>query len=544
MVPPGRVVGHEGRNRFSPPVLPDTMADSLGVRQTMAEQQTDPFKEKFRPADSALDKEVDAALGGVSIDDLYGFGEAPPAVPQGGDVPAVAGAPGAGGAGGGASNRNMRRGRVVQVTKDDVFIDFGGKSQGVAPMQHFETEPKVGDAMEFVVDRYDQREGLLLLMPKGSASTQVSWETLEIGQVVEGTVTGMKKGGLELEVKGMRAFMPAGQVDLYFQKDISTFIGQKMKAEVTQFDARAKNLILSRRNILEREKEEARQKLLEEIAEGQTRRGTVRSVTDFGAFVDLGGADGLLHVSEMSWKRGQKPSDFVKLGDIVDVKIIKLDKASGKMSLSLKQAMADPWSGAETRYAVGTTLTGRVTKVEPFGAFVEAEEGLEGLLPVSEMSWQRIRHPSDVVKVGDTVKLVVISLDPVQRRMSFSLKQAGPDPWSTVKDRFAVDMVVAGKVTRVVDFGAFVELEPGLEGLVHISELASTRVRAAGDVVKPGQEVQVRVLEIDKDARRVSLSLRRAAEPQRTATATAGAAAPAAPAAPVKKKKRPELRGG
>ena len=508
----------------------------------MAEQQTDPFKEKFRPDDSALDQEVDAALGGVSIDDLYGFGETPPAVPQGGDVPAVAGAPGAGSAGGGASNRNMRRGRVVQVTKDDVFIDFGGKSQGVAPMQHFETEPKVGDEMDFVVDRYDQREGLLLLMPKGAASANVTWETLEIGQVVEGTVTGMNKGGLELEVKGMRAFMPAGQVDLYFQKDISTFIGQKMKAEVTQFDARAKNLIVSRRNILEREKEEARQKLMAELEEGQTRRGTVRSVTDFGAFVDLGGADGLLHVSEMSWKRGQKPSDFVKLGDIVDVKIIKLDKASGKMSLSLKQAMADPWSGAETRYAVGTTLTGRVTKVEPFGAFVEAEEGLEGLLPVSEMSWQRIRHPSDVVKVGDTVKLVVISLDPTQRRMSFSLKQAGPDPWSTVKDRFAVDMVVDGKVTRVVDFGAFVELEPGLEGLVHISELANTRVRTAGDVVKPGQEVKVRVLEVDKDARRVSLSLKRAVETAAPVAATGTAAA--APAAPVKKKKRPELRGG
>jgi small subunit ribosomal protein S1 len=507
----------------------------------MAEQQTDPFKEKFRPDDSALDQEVDAALGGLSIEALYGFDKPIPAAPQGADVPAVAGGamPAAPQAPGG--NRAVRRGRVMQVTKDDVFIDFGGKSQGVAPMQHFETEPKVGDEMEFAVDRYDEREGLLLLMPKGAASANVSWETLETGQVVEGTVTGMNKGGLELDVKGMRAFMPAGQVDLYFQKDISTFIGQKLKAEVTQFDARAKNLVLSRRNILEREKEEARQKLIVELEEGQTRRGTVRSVTDFGAFVDLGGVDGLLHVSEMSWKRGQKPSDFVKLGDIVDVKIIKLDKASGKMSLSLKQAMADPWSGAETRYAVGTTLTGRVTKVEPFGAFVEAEEGLEGLLPVSEMSWQRIRHPSDVVKVGDTIKLVVISLDPAARRMSFSLKQSGPDPWSTVKDRFAQDMVVDGKVTRVVDFGAFVELEPGLEGLVHISELSNQRVRSAADVVKPGQEVKVRVLEVDKDARRVSLSLRRATDPQPAAATGTTAAAPTPPA---KKKKRPELRGG
>ena len=513
----------------------------------MAEQQTDPFKEKFRPQD-ALDQEVDAALGGISMEDLYGFGKAAPAVPQaGGDAPAVAGGDGprpVAPPGSGSHHRGMRHGRVMQVTKDDVFIDFGGKSQGVAPMQHFETEPKVGDEMDFVVDRYDEREGLLLLMPKGAASANVTWETLEIGQVVEGTVSGVNKGGLELDVKGMRGFMPAGQVDLYFQKDISTFIGQKLKAEVTQFDPRAKNLVLSRRNLLEREKEEARQKLMAELDEGQTRRGTVRSVTDFGAFVDLGGADGLLHVSEMSWKRGQKPSDFVKLGDIVDVKIIKLDKATGKMSLSLKQAMADPWSGVETRYGAGTTLTGRITKVEPFGAFVEVEEGLEGLLPVSEMSWQRIRHPSDVVKVGDTVKLVVLSVDPAARRMSFSLKQAGPDPWATVKDRYAPDTVVDGKVTRVVDFGAFVELEAGLEGLIHISELANTRVRAAGDVVKPGQDVKVRVLEVDKDARRVSLSLRRAAEPQGFAAATGATAAASAPAVPVKKKKRPELRGG
>jgi small subunit ribosomal protein S1 len=510
----------------------------------MAEQQTDPFKEKFRPDDSALDQEIDAALGGMSMEELYDYDKPDLAAAHRGAVAAAGTEQPSGPTPGYVPQRGHRRGRVMSITKDDVFIDFGGKSQGIAPLAQFETEPKVGDEMDFVVDRYDEREGLLILHPKGAAAANVTWETLETGQVVEGTVTGMNKGGLELDVKGMRAFMPAGQVDLYFQKDISTFIGQKMKAEVTQFDPRAKNLVVSRRNILEREKEEARQKLMEELAEGQTRRGTVRNVMDFGAFVDLGGADGLLHVSEMSWKRGQKPSDFVKVGDIVDVKIIKLDKATGKLSLSLKQAMADPWTGAETRYAVGTTLTGRVTKVEPFGAFVEAEEGLEGLLPVSEMSWQRIRHPSDVVKVGDTIKLVVISLDPAQRRMSFSLKQAGPDPWATVKERYAQDMVVSGKVTRVVDFGAFVELEPGLEGLIHISELANTRVRTAGDVVKQGQDVKVRVLEVDKDARRVSLSLKRAAESVgAAATGTTGSPA-APPPAPAKKKKRPELRGG
>jgi small subunit ribosomal protein S1 len=201
----------------------------------------------------------------------------------------------------------------------------------------------------------------------------------------------------------MRAFMPAGQVDIYFNPDLSVYLNQKLTAEVTQFDAHAKNLIVSRRNVLEREKEEARAKMIEEIEVGQMRRGTVRSVLDFGAFVDLGGMDGLLHVSEMSHRRGVKPSDFVKVGDIVDVKIVKFDRDTGKLSLSLKQAMADPWVGVETKYPVGTALTGRITRVpkEGFGAFVEVEEGLEGLLPVSEISWQRIRHPSDVVKDGD-----------------------------------------------------------------------------------------------------------------------------------------------
>ncbi len=485
-------------------------------------QQGDEYKKKFRPdTDAAIDREVDAALGGMSIDELMGT-----------DAPQPAGASAAE-----LARKGLRRGKVISVDKDDVFVDFGGKSQGIASLVQFEEEPKVGDEMDFHVERYDEREGVLILNRKGATATNVTWDNLEIGQIVEGNVTGMNKGGLELEIKSMRAFMPAGQVDLYFQKDISTFIGQRLKVEVTQFDRQAHNLIVSRRNILEREKEEARQKLMAELEEGQTRRGTVRNITEFGAFVDLGGVDGLLHVSEMSYRRGKKPADFVKLGDLVEVKIIKLDKESGKLSLSLKQAMADPWAGVETKYAVGTAITGRVARVEPFGAFIELEEGLEGLLPASEISYQRIRTPSDVVKEGDTIKLVVISIDPTQRRMSLSLKQAGPDPWSTVAERYAVDMIVPGRVTRVVDFGAFVELEAGLEGLAHISELADHRVRTPADVVKPDQEVRVRVLEIDKEHRKISLSIRKAAE----------APAPPAPdpaAKPVKKKKRPELRGG
>src|SRR5688572_30377269 len=275
--------------------------------------------------------------------------------------------------------------------------------------------------------------------------------------------------------------------------------------------------------------------MMEELAEGQIKRGTVRSVMDYGAFVDLGGMDGLLHVSEMSHRRGVKPSEFVKVGDIVDVKIVKFDRETGKLSLSLKQMMADPWVGAENKYSVGTPITGRVSKVENFGAFIEVEEGVEGLLPISEMSYTRIKHPSDIVKAGDTIRLVVINLDQLNKKISFSLKQAGPDPWKTVGERYATDMVVTGHVTRIVDFGAFVELEPGLEGLVHVSELSDQRVRSPGDVVKLGEQVNVRVLELDPQGRRISLSLKSA-----YVLPTPAAGAAPAPA----KKRKIQLRGG
>ena len=482
-------------------------------------KQSDESKEKFRPDTTALDRELEAALGDLSIDALYGAAEEKTV--------------------GDSRARGTRKGRVVSVTPDDVLVDFGGKSQGVAPMEQFDVEPKVGDEMEFDVEKYDAREGLLILKKKGAVSASVSWETLEIGQIVEGTVTGLNKGGLELEVKNMRAFMPAGQVDLYFNPDLSVFIGQRLKAEVTQFDPRAKNLILSRRNILEREKEEAKGKLMEELAEGQIRRGTVRSVMDYGAFVDLGGVDGLLHVSEMSFRRGQKASDFVKVGDSIDVKVLKIDPDTGKLSLSLKQARGvDPWLDAATKYAVGSQITGRVTKVEAFGAFIEVEEGVEGLLPVSEMSWQRVKSASDVVREGDTVRLVVLSVDQMAKRMSFSLKQAGPDPWKQVNEKYATDMVTSGTVTRTVDFGAFVELEPGLEGLVHISELSDKQVRQTTDVVKTADQVQVRILEIDPEARRISLSIK-AAVGAATGSSTSPTAPPAAP-----KKRKTQLRGG
>lgn len=479
----------------------------------------DPTKEKFRPENATLDAEINAALGDLSLDELMEHGAEKRTFLQ---------------------KNSTKTGRVIRVTPDDVFVDFGGKDQGVCKHLEFDTEPTVGQDLEFTVERYDKDEGLYVIHRKGAANTSATWETLEVGQIVEGTVTDVNKGGLEVDVKGMRAFMPAGQVEIFHVPDLSQFKGQKLTAEVTQFSREARNLVLSRRNILERERDELKKKTLEELSEGQIRRGTVRNVMDFGAFVDIGGCEGLLHVSELSFQRGRhKASDFLKQGDILDVKVTKIDRETGKIGLSLRQARGiDPWADAQSRYATGTAVTGRVVKVESFGAFIEVEEGIEGLLPVSEMSYQRIKHPSDLVKEGDTLKLVVLSVDPAARKMSFSLKQAGPDPYKTVAERYATDMTVTGTVTRVVDFGAFVELEPGLEGLIHVSELSNQRVRSASDAVKPGQEVKVRILEIDADSRRISLSLKRAAAITSTATPAAESASPQKP------KKKKELKGG
>jgi small subunit ribosomal protein S1 len=482
------------------------------------------YKETFRPdTDAKLDMEIDAALDGISLDALYD--QPAKAAPDTTSIPDDSGA------------KPTRRGRILRVEKEDIFVDFGGKSLGVISHLQFldKEEPKIGQEMEFIVDRYDPAEGLILLSLPGVAAKNVSWDNLDVGQVVEGNITGSNKGGLEMEVKGIRGFVPAGQVDLYHVPELADYVGQRITAEVTQIDRSSRNLILSRRNILERQKEEAKKQLMKEIAEGQTRRGTVRNVMDFGAFVDLGGMDGLLHVSEMTWRRGrQNAAEFVKIGDMLDVKILKIDPETGKISLSLKQAIGiDPWSDAAVKYTTGMTVTGRVTKVESFGAFIEVEDGIEGLLPVSEMSYQRIRHPSDLVKEGDTLKLVVLSVDQNARRIGFSLKQAGPDPWSTVTERYSSEMVLPGTVTRLTDFGAFIELEPGLEGLAHISELSSRHVNRPDEVVQPGQTVRARILDIDRESRRIALSLKD----------VPSADAPPLDTAP-KKKRTIELRGG
>jgi small subunit ribosomal protein S1 len=491
-------------------------------------QQQDSFidqsKEKFRPTvDADLDSQVDAALAGVSIDQILD-----------------AAAPSAGAEGRGRIS-GVQTGVVhsINIQAGEVLVELDGKNQGVAPLTQFDEEPRIGDVMEFFVERFDERESIYKLLKKGAAAAHAEWDTLHAGQILEGTITAMNKGGLEMQIGTLRAFMPAGQVDIQFHKDISVFLGQKAKVAVQKVDRKARNLIVSRRQVIEGERKELQAKLFEELAEGQTRRGTVRSVMDYGAFVDLGGADGLVHISELTHRRGVRAADVVKVGDLVDVKVTKFDRESGKISLSLKQLMADPWQGAEMKYSVGTPVTGRVSKIEKFGAFVEVEEGLEGLLPVSEISWQRVNRVDEVLKVDDIVKLAVIAIDPVAKKLTFSLKQAGPDPWKSAAERYNRGDVVTGTIQRVVDFGAFVELEPGLEGLVHISELSDRRVKTPGEVAKAGQQTEVRILEVDAEKRRISLSIKQVKAPAPLPEPVA-----TTPATPAKPRKKKELRGG
>jgi small subunit ribosomal protein S1 len=323
--------------------------------------------------------------------------------------------------------------------------------------------------------------------------------------------------------------------------DFSGFIGHWLECEVTEVDRKGRNLVLSRRKVLERQREEERQQLRFQLAEGQVREGKVVRLVEFGAFVDLGGLEGLLHVSDLSWARVGHPSELLKVGQEIDVQVLKIDLVKDRISLGLKQMMPDPWTLVPANYALGQTAQGRVVKLMNFGAFVELEPGVEGLIPVSELSWtQHVRHPKDILKEGDHVRVSILSLDPAARKLTLSLKALEQDPWVGIQERYPPDAVVSGAVMRLADFGAFVRLEEGVDGLVHISQLSNQRVQRVGDVVNVGDVVQVRVLSVDAEQRRISLSMK-AALPE----PNPGEPAPAAAArAPAEKKRKKPLRGG
>ncbi len=486
-------------------------------------------KAKFRPVeelDADLQREINEALGDMSLDELMAAEEAAQSEAATGEELS-------------ASGEGVRRGRVIAIQGDDIFVDMGGKSQGYLPASQFEDEPlpEIGEQVEVTIAGYDQGDGLLMLSRKGAVRA-ATWETLDEGQTVEGRVTGHNKGGLELTVNGIDAFMPISQIELFRVDTLDDYVNQRLQCQVTEIDRREGSVVVSRRALLEIEAEAKAKELWDSLAVGQIVRGQVRTIMPYGAFVDIGGADGLLHVSDMSHTRVDNPETIVKVGEQIEVKVLSVDSEARRISLGLKQTLPDPWAQVESKWPVDDVVTGRVTKLADFGAFVELEPGVEGLIPISEMSFERVKSPAGIVNEGDMVKVRVIGVDAAKQRISLSLKRVGDDPWIGASIRWPEGSIVEGRVSRIAEFGAFVKLSAGVEGLVHISELGGDFVRAVGDVVREGDPVQAKVLSVDEDARRISLSMKELAAAPDQAPAAGSEAEP-----PKRRRKKP-LKGG
>ena len=407
------------------------------------------------------------------------------------------------------------RGRVVHVGTSEVLVDVGYKSEGAIPIEEFHRHgalPKVGDDIEVYLEAKEDSEGLIVLS-KDKADKIKVWDSVtqafEKATPVEGRVVEVVKGGLSVDV-GVKAFLPGSQVDLRPVKNLASMVGQTIRAKVIKLNRRRGNVVLSRRSVLEEEREEKKKHTLEVLAEGMVLTGTVKNITDYGAFIDLGGIDGLLHVTDMSWGRVGHPSEIFQVGDQVEVVVLHFDRETGRVSLGYKQKSSDPWERVEQTYAPGTRTRGRVVSLTNYGAFVELEPGVEGLVHVSEMSWtRRVRHPSKLVNVGDEVGVIVLDVNRAGKRISLGMKQVEPDPWETIEERYRPGTRVAGKVRNLTDFGAFVELEPGVDGLLHISDMSWTRsVGHPSEILKKGQELETQILNVDKENKRISLGLK------------------------------------
>jgi len=407
------------------------------------------------------------------------------------------------------------RGRVVEVRDSEVLVDIGYKSEGTIPIEEFrhaDSLPKIGDEIEVYLESKEDNEGLIVLS-KDKADKIKVWDAIssahDSGTPVEGRVVEVVKGGLAVDV-GVRAFLPGSQVDLRPVKNLGSLMGQTIRAKVIKLNRRRGNVVLSRRAVLEEEREEKKKQTLAVLAEGMVLMGTVKNITDYGAFIDLGGIDGLLHVTDMSWGRIGHPSEIFQIGDQVEVVVLHFDPVTGRVSLGYKQKSSDPWADVDQRYPVGSKVSGRIVSLTNYGAFVELEPGVEGLVHVSEMSWtRRVRHPSKLVNVGDTVEVMVLEANKATKRISLGMKQVEADPWTTIEERYKPGTRVQGKVRNLTDFGAFVELEPGVDGLLHISDMSWTRnIGHPSEILKKGQAIETQILNVDRDNKRISLGLK------------------------------------
>ena len=417
------------------------------------------------------------------------------------------------------SEGEIVKGTVINVDHDEVMIDIGFKSEGYIPVSEFPIDENripavnVGDQIDVYIVRREDAEGQLVLS-KEIADQKLVWdeitEAYEAGQIVKGTVVQRIKGGLQVNLGKLRAFLPASQIELRPPQNFEQYIGQTLEAKVVKLSKRRRNIVLSRRVILEEELAAQKTALFENLATDQIRSGVVKSITTFGAFVDLGGIDGLLHKTDMSWRRVNHPSEVVSVGDEIEVMVISVDRGTEKVSLGLKQKTLDPWESVEDKYPIGSTVTGKVVGIVNYGAFLELEEGVEGLIHISEMSWTRRNiAPSKVVAKDDVIDAVVLDIDKGSQKLSLGLKQLHPNPWELLETKYPVGTKLTGRVRNLTNFGAFVEIEEGIDGLIHISDLSwLKRIVDPREVLKEGDEVEVMVLSIDPAQQKISLGLK------------------------------------
>ena len=409
------------------------------------------------------------------------------------------------------------RGRVIQIRQDGIVVDVGYKSEGIIPMD--EVHPgelekiKVGDEIEVYLEEREDSEGNIVLSKEKADKIKI-WEQIEEAcnndLTVKGKVVARIKGGMTVDINGVKGFLPGSQVDLRPVRNQDSLIGQVFELKVLKVNQRRGNIVLSRRALLEQVRDKKKSETLATLQEGVVVEGIVKNITEYGAFIDLGGIDGLLHITDMSWGRVSHPSELFMVGDKVKVMVLKYDRQNEKVSLGLKQLSSDPWATADQKYPVGARVRGKVVSLTDYGAFVELEQGIEGLVHVSEMSWtQKVRHPSKVVAMGDIIDAAVLSIDKNNKRISLGMKQVEPNPWDVIAEKYPVGSKIEGKVRNLTDFGAFVGLDEGIDGLIHISDISWTKhLKHPSEVLKKGQKVEAVVLSVDKEKERLSLGLK------------------------------------
>lgn len=406
------------------------------------------------------------------------------------------------------------KGRVIEVRNKEALVDIGYKSEGVIPGNEFDDikTVKVGDEVDVLIEKLEDKDGMVILS-KEKAEFKQNWEKIlticNEGGRIAGRVKSVVKGGLVVNI-GVEAFLPASQIDVITPKNLTQFVGNTYDFKVVKINQERQNIVLSRRELIEAERAERRQKLLADMVPGDIRKGTVKNITDFGAFIDLNGIDGLLHITDMSWGRVGHPSEILKVGQDLDVVVLDVNKEKERVSLGLKQKMANPWAEIESKFPVGTKVKGKVVNLVPYGAFVELEPGVEGLIHVTELSWtKRVAKPSDVLKQDQEIEAIVLGINRDEQKISLGVRQLESNPWDNAEAKYPAGTRVKGKIRNLTSYGAFIELEEGLDGMIHVSDISWTRkINHPSEVFKKGDEVEAQVLEVDKANQRIAVGVK------------------------------------